>query len=303
MKRPRSPRLLRPDRSWFGSWVDERLLLQPGISGEVLSVGGVERAVALAIAGCRVTSVHPDTEGLALLGLVRAGGGLAWEEHLQVLGLLAGGRRVLLYHQLRASLDADSRAFWDAREARVREGVLRVPALERFRALTAPLPGWAQVEALLAEPDSAKRAQMVLPSSDRAFSMAGRLAFGRAFPERLDRALLGWGPDAFAVEWLTRGTLRAPQRPALSRAGHAALGGARIRGVVSEVGAFLSQCGERFDAVDLGYVAGDPSALVAAARRVLRPGGQLSWWGQPLAGARTQREPCPWAPDLQRLMG
>lgn len=266
-------------------------------------MGGVERAVALAIAGCRVTSVHPDTEGLALLGLVRAGGGLAWEEHLQVLGLLAGGRRVLLYHQLRASLDADSRAFWDAREARVREGVLRVPALERFRALTAPLPGWAQVEALLAEPDSAKRAQMVLPSSDRAFSMAARLAFGRAFPERLDRALLGWGPDAFAVEWLARGTLRAPQRPALSRAGHAALGGARIRGVVSEVGAFLSQCGERFDAVDLGYVAGDPSALVAAARRVLRPGGQLSWWGQPLAGARTQREPCPWAPDLQRLMG
>lgn len=304
MMRPRSPYFLRPDSPWPGCWVDERLLCGQGWTGEVLSVGGGgERALALAIAGCRVTSLHADPVGAATIALTRAGASLAPEEQLQVLGILAGGRRVLLYHRLRPALDSASRAFWDAREAWIREGVYRSPKLEQFRAITAPLSAWRAIEDLLGEPDPARRAGMTLPSADPAFSLAGRLAFGAEFAARLDRALLRAGPDAFAVAWLATGTLRAPQRPAWSRAGHAALAAATVRALVHEPRSWMRDSVDHFDAVDMGFVPGDPAPWVAAARAVLRPGGVVAWWGRALAGVQTVPEPCPWMPDLRLLVG
>lgn len=48
-----------------------------------------------------------------------------------LFGLNKAGRRVFLYHQLRGFLDAETRAYWDQREKKIRVGMLENEELER----------------------------------------------------------------------------------------------------------------------------------------------------------------------------
>ncbi|MCB9762707.1 MAG: DUF3419 family protein [Alphaproteobacteria bacterium] len=216
---------LRPPASQY--WGDEaRLVERLGSARRVLSVGGTgDRALALALAGVEVTVLAPGPETAALLELKRAGGLLAWPEALQLLGLLAPGRRVWLYHQIRSALSVESRAWWDAREALIREGVLGAGQLEQ-----------------------------------RMAALRGALGAARARPGgRRERAMtLAWlgfvPPEGPPREWLRKGTWADPgaAKPWLSEAGHARLSGLTLQVVRASVEEGLTRFGPQVDAVDRG---------------------------------------------------
>ncbi len=123
--------------SYAQCWEDPGVLvpaLEPGSEDHILSIASAgDNTLALALAGAgRVTALDLSAPQLHLLALKLAGGHLAYEEYLQLLGLLPGGRRVLLYHRIREHLPEVARDWWDAHEELVREGLLGAGRFERY---------------------------------------------------------------------------------------------------------------------------------------------------------------------------
>ncbi len=123
--------------SYAQCWEDPGVLvpaLQPGPGSHVLSIASAgDNSLALALAGAeRVTALDLSEPQLHLLALKLAGGHLAYEEFLQLLGLLPGGRRVFLYHRAREFLAEEPRRYWDAHEDVIREGLLHSGKFERY---------------------------------------------------------------------------------------------------------------------------------------------------------------------------
>ena len=117
-------------------WEDEDILqeaLQVGPADRVLSIcSGGDNSIKLALEGAEVVAVDLSFQQIALTELKLAGGRLPYEEHLQLLGLLEGGRRVHIYHHVREHLSEDARSFWDDNEGTIRLGVLKLGRFERY---------------------------------------------------------------------------------------------------------------------------------------------------------------------------
>ncbi len=117
-------------------WEDEDVLqraLRVGPGDRVLSVcSGGDNSLRMALDGAEVVALDLSQPQLAVTELKLAGRLLPYEEHLQLLGLLKAGRRVGLYHRVRHDLSEASRAFWDANEATIRVGVLKLGRFERY---------------------------------------------------------------------------------------------------------------------------------------------------------------------------
>jgi len=123
--------------SYAQCWEDPGVLvpaLEPGPEDHLLSIASAgDNSLALALAGAgRVTALDLSAPQLHLLALKLAGGHLAYEEFLQLLGLLQGGRRVFLYHRVREHLPEAARTWWDAHEELIRAGVLGCGKFERY---------------------------------------------------------------------------------------------------------------------------------------------------------------------------
>lgn len=117
-------------------WEDEDILqeaLAVGPGDRVLSIcSGGDNSIKLALAGAHVVAVDLSPAQIAVAELKLVGGHLEYPEHLQLLGLLEGGRRVLLYHRVREHLSEASRAYWDANEGTIRIGLLGLGRFERY---------------------------------------------------------------------------------------------------------------------------------------------------------------------------
>lgn len=226
-----------------------------------------DRALAHALAGADVVAITGEV-GAQLLALKRAGGALAWEEHLQVLGLLPFGRRVYLYHRLREHLAVAERAFWDAHEAEIRTGVLASGALEqRLVAYRERLTPWVLSERRVEAAISAKPGAL----QGRRWRAWTAAKLGPEVVERVRAAPLGENPY---VEWMLTGRYGEPGRARvyLSVAGHAQLGQVSLRARST-----LGGLDATFDGLDLGET--PPAGWAALAS----PGARVLSWGEPLA--------------------
>ncbi|MCB9744424.1 MAG: hypothetical protein H6740_17635 [Alphaproteobacteria bacterium] len=240
-----------------------------------------DRALAHALGGAEVTALTSEA-GAALIALKRAGGALAWEEHVQVLGLLPFGRRVFLYHRLRATLPEPARSFWDAREELIRTGVLQAGERERaLRSFQAPLTPWVLPAGLLTR---ALRGEAKLEG--RRWRRWSAHHLGHEVARRLEA---GGGPDNPFAEWMLTGGYLRPERARvyLSREGHAALSQTKLRCVSDE-----SALDADFDALDLG-----DGPWPERWARLAAPGARCLWWGE----ARDLPELEPPLPDRSPL--
>lgn len=295
------------------SWLDEAVTTRAlGAATGALWVTDPsgDRAVALALDG-RAEAVLTPCEAptdAALVHLKLTTGGLAWEERLQVLGLLTGGRRVFLYHRLRERLPDEARAVWDGQEALIRAGLLQGGAAESRlslarRALTrlcgeATLTAWtqdpsAQGRAAWAQALRGPRLRLVLSP----LPLVGLGAPGLA--GRLLRLAGEPGPNPF-VEWLLTGRYADPDgaRPSLSRRAFDEAAALRDRLRPSPaplVEALQAAPPGSLGGIDLGRRGeAELRALLPALRRAAAPGALALWWGPPLRGV-------PPAPGAQAL--
>ncbi len=184
--------------SYAQCWEDSAVLVEalaPTADDRVLSIASAgDNTLALALAGAgRVTALDLSEPQLHLLALKLAGGHLAYEEYLQLLGLLPGGRRVLLYHGVREHLAEDARRYWDAHEDVIRIGLLGAGKFERylgtFRERVLPLVhSPAEIEALshLDDPE-AQRDFYERVWNNRRWRALFRVFFSRAVMQRLGR--------------------------------------------------------------------------------------------------------------------
>lgn len=249
-----------------------------------------ERCLAWAAAGAEVWQLA-DACGRALLELKLAVGVLAWEEAMQVLGLLTGGRRVFLYHRARPGLSAATRAFWDAHEAWIRQGVLHQAtgeqALARWRR-GLDLLGVGRAPAALGGRRAALLGRLVLAPEGLPADLAARCA-----------ALAPSAPNPW-LGWVLRGALEDPDPPraSLSREAHAA--GPALRG---RIHALEGPPPGGLDVLDLG-----PAAPPEGVLEALAPGGVVLAWGSAPAGWTEDPRPLPpsrsplWGPP-RRLLG
>jgi len=247
--------------SYAQCWEDPGVLvpaLAPQPGDHVLSIASAgDNSLALALAGAeRVTALDLSEPQLHLLALKLAGGHLAYEEFLQLLGLLPDGRRVFLYHRAREFLSDDARRYWDAHEDVIRTGLLGSGKFERylgaFRQRVLPLVHTRErIEVLrvLDEP-AAQREFFDAHWNNRRWRGLFRLFFSRAVMQRLgrdpaqfaqvqgsvaDRLLerAEWVMTALPIatnpflQWILTGGFAdlAHAHPYLSRAGHAQLAG------------------------------------------------------------------------------
>ena len=285
------------------SWLDEAVtVLALGAATGALWVSDPsgDRAIALALAGRAETVVVPSEApaDAALLLLKLTTGPLAWEERLQVLGLLTGGRRVFLYHRLREHLPAEARAVWDHQEALIRAGLLHGGAAETkidlARRALRRLRGEAQLTALADDPSPEGR-------STRARQLDGprlRLVLGAlpltglgapGLPARLITLAARPGPNPF-VEWTLTGRFVDPDaaRPSLSRRAFDEASALRARLLPSPAnlaGALGSAAPGSLGGIDLGRQnEAEVRALLPSLRRAAAPGALALWWGPPLTG-------------------
>jgi S-adenosylmethionine-diacylglycerol 3-amino-3-carboxypropyl transferase len=127
------------------------------------------------------------------LALKLAGGHVAYEEFLQLLGLLAGGRRVFLYHKVREFLSDDACRYWDAHEETIRCGVLNSGKFERYLAMfrTRVLPmvhSRAEVDGLFALHGlDSQRTYFDQVWNNRRWRALFRVFFSRTVMQRLGR--------------------------------------------------------------------------------------------------------------------
>ncbi len=126
--------------SYAQSWEDPAVLqagLSVGPGDRVLSICAAgDNSFALAIAGAdSVTAIDLSAPQIALAKLkLAAAVAFDVERFRSFLGLGPIGQRVFLYHEIRASLDAETRAFWDAHEEWIRLGVLGCGKFEQYLA-------------------------------------------------------------------------------------------------------------------------------------------------------------------------
>lgn len=128
------------------SWRDlafERGLRPPGRAVLSLDPTGDAALDALARGAERVVLVAPRGARRALVDLkIAAARELPVQSVRSFFGLGDFGRRVWFYHHLRGALPPEARAWWDAREDRVRGGLAASgafgAALDRFRRLARP---------------------------------------------------------------------------------------------------------------------------------------------------------------------
>ncbi|MFT5584184.1 MAG: S-adenosylmethionine:diacylglycerol 3-amino-3-carboxypropyl transferase [Cognaticolwellia sp.] len=136
-------------------WEDEDLVIKhlggPGRVGAVIE--GADSVLALALSGAEVVAWGSPGEQ-ALLELKLVGTSLRHPEYLQLLGLLEAGRRLMLYHQIRSDLSAQTRGYWDQHEATVRVGILPQGRFEkgltRLRERVLPVAMGGRMDRLLA---------------------------------------------------------------------------------------------------------------------------------------------------------
>lgn len=287
----------------------------------------VPLVAALAPAGARVCSLDPTGDsGLALLLAGAAEVVVGVDDaassalvHLKLaalralppqsvrslLGAGAPGRRVWFYHHVRGALPPEARAWWDAHEGLVREGILdggrweRILSRYRRAVLPRALPAGA-VDSLLdgRGPDAiapfrspvwalATRAALhprwrrwsgVSAQADADQPVDGRVrrAMERGRPgdnPLLVRLLRGWSPDPELGP------------PYLTASGHARLQPLLDRLTVRRLGGD-APLPEGLDAVDLALLPDEIDGpargrLLDAAARALVPGGRVwgAWWG------------------------
>ena len=285
------------------SWLDEAVTVSAlGAATGTLWVTDPsgDRAIALALnrrAEAVIVPSEAPADG-ALLQLKLTTGPLAWEERLQVLGLLTGGRRVFLYHRLREHLPAEARAVWDQQEALIRSGLLHGGVAETrlllARRALARLRGEANLTALADDPSPdgrAARARQLDGPRLRLIMSALPLA-GLGAPGRSDALLqlaAAPGPNPF-VEWALTGRYADPDaaRPSLSR--RAFNEAAELRDRLRPSPAPLAEALTRatpgsLAGVDLGRrSAAEVRALLPSLRRAAAPGALALWWGPPLTG-------------------
>lgn len=113
-------------------WEDEALVVEHlGGAGSVGAViEGADSVLALALSGAEVVA-WGDAGERALLELKLVGARLRHPEYLQLLGLLEGGRRLTLYHQVRGELTPATRRYWDQHEPAIRVGLLGLGRFEQ----------------------------------------------------------------------------------------------------------------------------------------------------------------------------
>lgn len=282
------------------SWRDlafERVLRPVGRRALCLDPTGDGALDALARGAERVVLVAPDAASRALAELK---GAAVRELPVQSVRSFAGlgdfGRRVWFYHHIRGRLGGDARAWWDAREERIRAGLVGGgafgAALDRCRRLLRPAR--PAIEALFALDPEVDRAAWLDRHLDGlrwraaltgwwrldgwpAFGAGGHGAggAGESLAVRVRRGLVRQPPgdNPFARRWLlggwpAGGNGAAWLDPALLPAVAAGLGRLQVRADVPE--------DEVFDEVDAGGATGVDLARAAAR---LAPGGTLVAWG------------------------
>lgn len=258
-------------------------------------------AFALAIAGAeQVIQVAPDDAGLALAELQLVGAHALPVEGLRnLLGYDQPGRRVFLYHQMRGALSPRGRAYWDAHEALLREGLVDAGALERhlahFRQRVLPvLHPEARISTLFSLSTPAEVLEFLTAHWESpAWRLAVRACFAPAVLARLrvpdpelwrepvgvwSRILRAGLPAENALlQRALRGPSRAPWPLHLTEEGHARLAAAahRVRleqGPVSAVLERLPPGSLRFASFRGPSLDGLPHALAA--------GGRALVWGE-----------------------
>ena len=330
--------------SYAQCWEDPGVLvpaLQPGPGDHVLSIASAgDNSLALALAGAEhVTALDLSEPQLHLLALKLAGGHLAYEEFLQLLGLLPEGRRVFLYHRAREFLAEDSRRYWDAHEDIIRTGLLSAGKFERylgsFRRRVLPLVHSREaIEDLRRLDDpAAQRVFFDEVWNNRRWRSLFRVFFSRAVMQRLGR-----DPAQFAqvqgsvadrlleraewvlttlpiasnpfLQWILTGTYADLERshPYLSRAAHARL--PEIEGRITRVHATLE---EHLSSVPAGtygafnysnlfeYVPEDAyTEMLRLTARAGRPGARVGYWNLFVPRSRPDSLAAQLEPDLER---
>lgn len=309
--------------SYAQCWEDPAVLLDAlrvGPEDDVLSITSAgDNSFALAIAGARsVTAIDLSFPQTALAELK-----LAAARHLPVqsvrsaLGFGDFGRRVWFYHFLRDGLSEGARAYWDAHEPVIREGIVNGGRFERylatFRTRVLPLVhGRRAIDGMLAcrtlEEQRAFfeerwdtwrwRALFRLFFSRAVMARTGRSpeqfaqvegAVADRFLERARHALTDLPVDRnFFVQWMLGGGFRDLEQahPYLSTEGHAALKAAadRVRLVHASLEEFLEKVPPgSFSAFNYSnlfeYVpAAHHRRLLELTIRAARPGARVAYW-------------------------
>ena len=112
--------------------------LRVGHDDDVLSVCAAgDNSFAMLIAGARtVTAIDLSGPQIALAKLkLAAAKNLDIDRFRSFLGLGSIGQRVFLYHELRSTLDDETRAYWDDHELQIREGLVGCGKFETYLSL------------------------------------------------------------------------------------------------------------------------------------------------------------------------
>lgn len=190
----------------YGSvWEDADVLcsaLEPvAANGRLLSIASAgDNALALlTLDPAEVVAVDLSHAQLAAVALrIAAFRALDHTELLAFLGVTEGADRVATYHRLAPLMPDDARAFWNAREADVRAGVIHAGKFERyfriFRYRVLPLVHRrARIDALLRQRTTADQRRFYREEWD---TVRWRLVF-RVFFSRLVMGRLGRDPAFF----------------------------------------------------------------------------------------------------------
>jgi S-adenosylmethionine-diacylglycerol 3-amino-3-carboxypropyl transferase len=306
--------------SYAQVWEDEQVLRQaldagPGLHLLSIASGG-DNALALALAGARVTALDLSRPQLALTELKLAAGCLSYPEYLAFLGLTPSRTRLDDYRRVRESLSESSRAFWDAHPEMLEAGVVHQGRLEQFLALfrrfVLPLiHSRDTVEALLCQEGMEAQRRFFRERWD---TMRWRTLF-RLFFSRPVIALRGRSHAQFRhvdtpvaeqllgrsawvltelpvatnpyLEWMLTGGYRSPAtaRTYLSPEGHARLDEARerIQLVHADLGTHLARSDERYDGFNYSdlfeYLSAEQhTQLLGMTVAASRPGARLAYW-------------------------
>lgn len=309
--------------SYAQCWEDPAVLrdaLAVGPEDDVLSVCSAgDNSFDLAIRGARsVTAIDLSRPQLALAELkLVATRRLPVQSLRSLLGFDDPGRRVWFYHHVRDDLGPDARAWWDAHEDVVREGICGAGRFERYLAtFREKLLPWVHrrgtVDGMLAceSLDAQKaffaerwdtwrwRAMVRVFFSRAVMSRTGRSpeqfahvegAVSERFLERARHALTELPvADNFFVYWMLAGRFPDLERAHayLSSDGHARLRAAadRIRFVHASLEAYLESVPpgsfSAFNYSDLfEYVPAEHHArLLELTARAARPGARIAYW-------------------------
>lgn len=309
--------------SYAQSWEDPAVLqagLSVGPGDRVLSICAAgDNSFALAIAGAdSVTAIDLSAPQIALAKLKLAAAVAFDVERLRsFLGVGPIGQRVFLYHELRGSLDEQSRVFWDANEQWIRLGVLGcgkfeqylasfrtrlLPAVHRRRTVDAFLACSTLEEqrALYDERWNTWRwrslfrvffSQTVMQRAGRSPAQFAHVKgpVSAAFLERTAHAMreIPVASNPF-LQWILSGTYRDPEcsQPYLSEDGHAKLVAAadRIEFVHDDLMGHLRSAGaDRYTAFNFSDVPeylseSETESLLRAAISASGPGARMAYW-------------------------